>query len=220
MKASEFEEDVLLDAFERRFTEMMAHLDEYTSQIKYLHLFASLVVAVFAAIRTTGVGSLATPETRAVGVLGLLLAAFIALHIIAHLMQALMMVYVNGIRMRGLEEMVNSKLGSTVLRWESEIIPRLRAPNVWVTKGLFIPAYAVGVWSIASMVVLFLSLGAVWAATVGGWSTWAYWGFLAMAGVFQVTQWIRLHTRGVAALEDIVLRRSGPPSQRAGGSHG
>ena len=121
--------DILKKDWENRFAEIMFHSQRYHSQTNLVYLYLSAVVSL-AAISYSDQAqklfqSLSQSELKIVFMVVLVLGVVIQFYLGGLMLDSLYMIYANGGRISFIEKEINQRLGKSVLKWDSEIIPKM-----------------------------------------------------------------------------------------------
>lgn len=203
--------DILKKDLENRFTEIMFHSQRFHSQTNLVYIYLSAIVSLaivsFSDEAQKLFQNLSRSEIKVVFMVVLILGVIIQYYIGSLILDSLYMIYANGGRIADIEKEINKRLGSQLLKWDSEIIPKMYDMKYWHYKTWIKPGYIVSAWAVLIWIINAISLIILWLRIVGDYFPL----FLAIMGtgtIFHAYQWIVLQTAGIEFINKVV---SGEP---------
>lgn len=171
--------DLLAKEYDHRFSEDMFHSERYHRQVSFLQLYIATLFALSGVLFSSGAANFleglrldSVVLTVAYAIL-LILGTCLAFYLVANLLDALFMTYINDARLSALEQRINDIVDDkTLLAWDTKIIPKMysidfRGYKAWAWIR---PQFLVGVWAF----LIFLALVAILSALCYALLPWGF----------------------------------------------
>ncbi len=199
-----FEADILYKEYKNRFDEMLFHSNRYHRQVDYIQLYITLLVSVLSFFfispnLVTFVSNLGV-SLQGLYITVICLAFVIALYLFSNIMDSLYMMYANGIRLANIEKEINGIAGKELMRWDSQIVPKLFASKQFTVGAWARPSILVGLWSFLFFLLVTVGLCTVSFFMTGNFFYVFTWVALLLTS-FSLANWVLLHTDGISYID-------------------
>lgn len=204
-----FTVDILTKEYQNRFSEVVFHSGRYHKQVNFIQLYLTVLGSFFAILFSKDWSATlgAYPNINILYVQsGLILGAYlISLYLFTNVMDSLYAIYMNGRRLSSIEQQVNSTVGSSILVWDSEIIPRLYDQKKFFIGLWARPNMILGLWSFLFFIGVTAALCGIAYYIANG-----FFYYFAPPAIFVccmlVINWFLLHSDGLTFIDAAVTR--------------
>ncbi|MBI1805160.1 MAG: hypothetical protein HY033_03710 [Ignavibacteriae bacterium] len=211
--------EALLKEHEDRREENSWHNNRYHKQANFAYLYASIVIAISGILPSLETVFKNVPKELQGSLFVLLLAfgAMIGFYLFASTLDALYMMYLNGIRASILETEINTILGKDILIWNTQILNHFHSIKLIKVKDWLKPSVLVIFWTMfffaATVAFLcflcFAAAGQFFQGESAILVPVTYLVIVAPIALYHLYQWKALSTTGVHYIWSTVQQLSG-----------
>ncbi|WP_040433075.1 hypothetical protein, partial [Chlorobium ferrooxidans] len=198
--------DLLCIDHDNRFNEMRDHMTRYNNQVGVVYIFISIISAVITYLFSESGGKLFSAflpiNVKCAYAFLLIIISAILYYLIASMMDALFMIYANGVRMSQIERRINSIVGEDVWIWDTKIIKEVHGINSWYYDGWVKTNYVLAIWIALIIISATAVLVLVWQVFVASY-VFVYGGIMLVLLIFHILQWYFLQTKAVLYLDKV-----------------
>ena len=161
MEASEIikmQIDILFKEYEHHYDEIKFHSSRYHKKIGILILYFIAIVVLFSFFIFTNQKlnfDLQISQNSFLSFSFITLSFFLSIIYYLHstILDALTMISVNGSRIAAIEKLINSKIGSNLLVWDSAIMPEFHQGNI-LFNGWLKPSFLMPFWCYIILILI------------------------------------------------------------------
>jgi len=117
--------DILINEYQYRISEMIFHDGNYHKQNTYLYWYFTFFYSFLYFIFREEAMMCHYFDSKLIWTMFLVMSSVIFFFLVSSVMSALFMVYMRGIRIAAIEELINMAVGDNILVWESIIVKKL-----------------------------------------------------------------------------------------------